>query len=317
MYIVKKAILCAVGMFCIGYAGAEIIPASKLERPSGCIKTGEDEYRVGVARRANISNTTAGMVFAPDVRKIAGKVVRFSADMRCNEIASDAEGNHVGGKILVVCKDSAGRLKFYGTKPMTGTVSDWQNQSVTVPLPVDAKEVSVTFGIQQGWGQLGVRKPGMDILTCGLPEDGAKTPIPLELIVLDSAAKRNGDILSVKVPKRANMPNMTPGGVINLDLENICGKTIKVSGQVRCYNVGSNAKGGHVGAKLGAAVIGQDKRTGWLGSPSLTGSSDGWQDISLKIPVKKSAEAVRIFFGIQQAWGKAEFRNLALEAVNE
>ncbi len=314
MNIAKSLLLGGLCLF-VCSAGAEIIPAKEIVVPAGCSGVSDSEYVVRVAKRENMPNTTAGIVFKPSVKQIAGKVVSFSADMRCTGIASSAAGDHVGGKILISFKCGSG-MRFYATPSLTGTADEWKNFSRRLEIPADAADLSVTFGIQQGWGTLEVRNPRMDILSCGLPEDGAKTPIPMELIVLDSGVKRNGDVLSVTVPKRASMPNSTPGGSVALDLTNLRGKNIVVSGEV-CYDVNSNVQGSHVGAKVLAAVTGQDNRTGWYSSPSLTGKSAVWQNFSLRLPVKDSTSSIRLVFGIQQAWGKAEFRNLALEAVAE
>ncbi len=317
MNIVKK-LLCA--GFCVSAllnATADVIPASALERPEGCVVTGESEYLVGVSKRANIANTTPGMVFTPDVKKIAGKAVKFSADLRCREIASDAEGEHIGGKILIVCKDSAGNLRFYGTKPMTGTVSDWQHQFVNLEIPANTKEVSVVFGIQQGWGQLDVRNPRMDFVTFGLPADGAKTPIPMDAVVLSHTAKINGDVLSVNIPKRVPMPNETIGGSVFLDLGNMREKLVKVSGRMR-YDMDSDATASHIGAKV--LGICYDKNSGntptYCGSePRFGSSADEWKEFSGLIKVYDSTTSVKLTFGIQQGWGKAEFRDLAMEVI--
>jgi glycoside hydrolase family 5 len=317
MNIFKKMFIWGICVSSLCNAVADVIPSSELMRPAGCLKTGENEYMVGVAKRNNISNTTPGLLFTPDIKMVAGKAVVFSADMRCSGIASDAKGEHVGGKILVSYKDSSGRMRFYATKSMIGTIPEWHKQFIKLNIPADAENLAIIFGIQQGWGKLEVRNPRMDIVRFGLPANGAKTAIPMDMLVANSFSRIKDGIVTVNIPKRVPMPNQTLGASVNLDLENMREKIVKVSGQIR-YDVGSDVIGSHVGAKALATSF--DKNSGtkpsWYSSDSFIGSSgDVWKDFSALLKVYDSTTSSNLIFGIQQGWGTANFRNLSMEVV--
>ena len=108
MNIAGKLFFCGICLLCCGNAGAELIPSKEIVVPAGCSRVSGSEYIVRVPKRSNMPNTTAGLVFTPDMKQIAGKAVCFSADLRCKDIASDTEGDHVGGKLLVSYRDGSG-----------------------------------------------------------------------------------------------------------------------------------------------------------------------------------------------------------------
>ncbi len=316
MNILKSIVVAGISISALCSTVAEMIPAKAITVPAGCSRLSASEYVVRVAKRNDIPNTTAGLVFKPDMKLIAGKAVKFSADLRSIGIASDVSGEHVGGKILISYKDGSG-MRFYATPSLTGTSAEWQNFSHKLEIPADAAELTVTFGIQQGYGTLEVRNPRMDFVTFGLPADGAKTPIPMDDIILGGNAKVNGDILTVNIPKRIPMPNQTLGGSVRLNLDNMREKVIRISCKCR-YDVYSDTTGFHIGAKILSTSF--DRNTGtrpsWHSSEPYTGKSDDWKDLNLYLRVYDSTTAINLIFGIQQGWGKAEFRDLAVEVVS-
>lgn len=317
---IAKMILAGVCFSIACHCGAGVIPAEELDMTAGCSRSGESEYVVRVPVRANVPNTTPGIVFRPDVARLAGKAVSFSADLRGEDIGSDAKGDHVGGKILVSCKDGDG-MHFFATASLTGTSSEWRNYSCRLEIPVNATDLSMTIGIQQGWGTLEVRNPSMELISVGLPADGAKTPIPMEAVITGSTARIDGEVLYVEIPRRVPTPNQTYGGFVSLDLENMREKIIRVSGQLR-YDVDTENTGARVAPHIGAKVLATsyDRNSGdkpsWYFSDSCFGSSGGeWKDFSALIKVYDSTRIINLVFGIQQGWGRAEFRNLSIEAV--
>lgn len=319
MHIVKL-FLAGVVLSFSGYCGARLIPANEIVLSAGCSRVGDDGYVVRVPKCSGMPNTTAGIAFAPDMAQIAGKAVRFSAELRCSGIASEVYGSHVGGKLLISWRDGAG-MHFCSTVSLVGTVSEWKKYSYQLEVPADAEELTVTLGIQQAWGILEVRNPEMELVAFGLPADGAKTMIPMEAVIAGRNASINGGVISVNVPKRIPTPNQTLGAMVVLELENMREKIVKVSGQLR-YGVDTEITVPRVAPHIGAKVLATsfDRNSGskpsWYFSDSCFGSSDGeWKDFSAYIKVYDSTSAVNLIFGIQQGWGKADFRNLSLEVV--
>ncbi len=147
---------------CMCSAIAAEIPASKIVVPAGCARTNTNEYVVKVPQRSNMPNSTVGLVFRPSARQLAGKTVVFSAEMRGTDIASDAAGSHIGGKILVSYQDGEG-MRYLASKFLTGTAEEWEKYSCELYVPADARNMTVTFGIQQGWGTLEVSNPSMTV----------------------------------------------------------------------------------------------------------------------------------------------------------
>jgi hypothetical protein len=184
----------------------------------GNSKKTADGYVVRVPKRPKMNNTTAGVTFSPDCKEIAGKQIRFSAEMRYSDIGSDVTGSHVGGKILVAFSDG-GATRYVTTPALMGTSKEWKTYSLNVEVPVDVKTFSVAYGIQQAYGTLEVRNPRMDFVTIGLHDDASKTAIPVSEIALGWNGKLKNDILTVTVPKRVPMPNQTPGATITLNLD--------------------------------------------------------------------------------------------------
>ena len=316
MNIAKKLLLGGICIFCFYDLGAGEIPPSRIAVPAGSSRIRASEYIVRVPKRNQIANTTPGLFFKPDLRKIAGKAIVFSAEMRCTDIASDAKGNHIGGKILVSYKDVSGRPYYLSSRSITGTSVEWKNCSIRLNVPNDAKELCVVFGIQQGWGTLEIRNPRMDFIAFGLDDGAAKATIPLDRILPGQYCKIKGNILSVTIPKRIPMPNETLGGFLALDLKNMRDKVIKVSGKLR-YDVASDVTGYHIGAKVLSTSYDQNSggKPSWFDSTPLVGKSEEWKDFAAYIPIYATTTSVDLIFGMQQSWGNAEFRDLTLEAV--
>ena len=281
----------------------------------GNSKKTADGYVVRVPKRPQMTNTTAGVTLSPDCKEIAGKQIRFSAEMRYTDIGSDATGNHVGGKILVAF-NNGGATRYVTTPALVGTSKEWKTYSLNVEVPVDVKTFSVAYGIQQAYGTLEVRNPRMDFVTIGLHDDASKTAIPVSEIALGWNGKLKDDILTVTVPKRVPMPNQTPGATITLNLDKMRDSLIMVSGKIR-YDVASDTTGYHIGGKILAVCVDANTngKPSWFGSEPLVGKSGEWKEINAIIPVYPTTESVNLVFGMQQAWGTVEFKDLSMEII--
>ncbi|MBQ8755951.1 MAG: cellulase family glycosylhydrolase [Lentisphaeria bacterium] len=312
-------------IFCKMFLGAAVLGAAVLQAGGivpeklvldGNSKKSVEGYVVRMPKRKSLPNTTTGITYKPEMKQIAGKIVVFSADMRYNDVGSDAQGSHVGGKILITYKGGDGRMRFLASPSVTGTDTEWKKHSFTLEVPADARDFRVVFGLQQSWGTLEVRKPDMTLLSFGPAAGEVKTAFPENVFALGRHSKFKDGILTVKVPKQVPMPNETLGATVVLNLGNMREKVIAVRGKVR-YDVASDVNGAHIGAKV--LSFRYDLRGGgkpsWVGSEPLVGKSEEWQEFCAYIPIQDSTSEVRLTFGMQQAWGKAEFRDLSLEIV--
>ena len=148
---------------------AEEIPLTGADFRLGKFKSGGVEctasfqdgvLTVEVTPTSNITNETRGAVLAVPPEKLIGKGVRFQGEVRYENIASDAGGPHVGGKILAsVARD--GLYQFFVTPSLKGTEEKWLPVSLYCTFPADQVSAHVVFGIQQGWGRIQFRN-----LTC-------------------------------------------------------------------------------------------------------------------------------------------------------
>ncbi len=306
---------------CIFQAGAEIIPASQFRVPSGSTRKGAAEYIVNVAKRGKMPNSTIGIVFRPSVRQLAGKAVVFSAEMRCTDIASDAAGDHIGGKILVSYQDGEG-MRYFASGSLTGTSADWTKYSCGLDVPADARDLTVTFGIQQGWGTLEIRNPDWKISAAAVrrPKPGIQNFVPKangepitltpNMFDLGKFASEKGDGIVVTVPETPGISNATRGAVLRLNTKSLLGKKCTFRAEVRTSGVATDARNPFWGGKI-LMVHNQISGTRYDGSSTCRGTSD-WQEISCSFK-PETAQTANATFGIQQGWGTIEFRNITLE----
>ena len=134
-------------------------------------------YTVTVPKHPNPPNGTRGVVLKLDPEKVAGKAIRYRAEMRWRGIGSDTTGPHIGGKILGTYHNTAGVGSWTASPSLVGTEEKWQAVSYFCQYPRALKSASITFGIQQGWGMLEFRNPTMEILPATKP-----FPVPADFV---------------------------------------------------------------------------------------------------------------------------------------
>ena len=119
-------------------------------------------------------------------------------------------------------------------------------------------------------------------------------------------------VLTVIIPPTPNIGNATYGATLNIPYKKLVGMGVRFRGEVRYENVASDASGPHWGAK----ILASNNRQGvynFFVSPTMRGTQKEWQPISLECNFPKDQQAAHVVFGIQQGWGKLEFRDLVYE----
>jgi hypothetical protein len=91
------------------------------------------------------------------------------------------------------------------------------------------------------------------------------------------------------------------------------GMGVRFRGEVRYTDIGSDASGPFWGGKIMATNFRQGQYNFFV-SPVLRGTKTEWQPISLECYFPADQQSAHIVFGMQQAYGKIEFRNLVYEA---
>ncbi len=307
------------GVLAVSAATAAPIPASSIRLGANGSRNG-NVYIVKVAKKAGIANQTIGLQFTPDRKAIAGKRIRFSAELKYSGIASDVTGGHVGAKLMLTFKEKGSR-KFLSTPSLTGSCNEWKTYSLDMHMPGDPdafSDFTLYVGIQQAWGSLQIRNLRMDVVVetpkrFSIPEGttGAVN-VPLKML---SGAKIVGDTVVVEVAPRKAITNETRGATLALDMEKMKNKYLCVRAEVRYTDVGSDTTGAHVGVKLLNDIVTPYAGRKFAFSPSLTGSSNGWKKLAVYCPLTDFTSESRVIFGLQQAWGKAEFRNITAEVL--
>ena len=120
------------------------------------------------------------------------------------------------------------------------------------------------------------------------------------------------NILSVTVDKTPKIANATLGATLNIPPKQLVGKGIRFRGEVRFENLASDAGGPHWGGKILASNFRQGTYNFFV-TPRLRGTQKEWQPISLECTFPADQQSAHVVFGIQQGWGKIEFRNLVYE----
>ena len=114
-------------------------------------------FAVTIPVTPNIGNDTRGAVLRIPKEKLGGKEIVIQAEMRTNNVASDAVGGHVGAKILIVSTGSTGG-NFYDFSSSAVGTTPWKKVTAKCSVPPDGLEkMTIIFGIQQGWGTVEFR----------------------------------------------------------------------------------------------------------------------------------------------------------------
>ena len=119
-------------------------------------------------------------------------------------------------------------------------------------------------------------------------------------------------VLTVIIPPTPNIGNATYGAILNIPSEKLVGMGVRFRGEVRYENVTSDAGGPFWGAK----ILASNNRQGvynFFCTPVMRGTQKGWQPVSLECDFPKDQQSAHVVFGIQQGWGKLEFRDLVYE----
>lgn len=310
------AILCA-GISFVASLIAE--PCSlELKVPSSETTFNGGMYTVIVPQQKNIPNRIIGPSITLNPDKFLGRRIRVSAEMRYTGIRSDVTGAHVGAKILVIWKKSNDMLRYCPSPSLLGASNGWQKIELDCTFPAKMKSLNFIFGIQQAWGKLEIRNPQYEILDeprvpVKISAKAGVVPLKPSLFECGRFGTVNGDTLTVRVPEKTGITNQTRGANLRLDTRELAGKQVVFRAQMRTRNVESDAKGEHVGAKILAISTVNDIAYYYF-TPSVTGTQD-WQEVSANCNFAKAQESMQVVFGIQQAWGEVDFRNISLEII--
>ncbi len=89
-----------------------------------------------------------------DLKTYAGKLIVFSADIRLDDVKQPAKP-YYGLKLMIVYTRADGTRHWAeDLKPKDRYGSrDWDNYEAIAKVPADAREVSLSFGIQQAAGR--------------------------------------------------------------------------------------------------------------------------------------------------------------------
>ena len=119
-------------------------------------------------------------------------------------------------------------------------------------------------------------------------------------------------IFTVEIPEQPGISNETRGAVFNLPLKKLLGKGMQIRGEVRFEKIGGPAGNQHFGGK----ILVYNSKAGvknFFVSPTLRGSRREWQPVTLYCNFPANIDDAQIVFGIQQGWGKLQFRNITIE----
>ena len=120
-------------------------------------------------------------------------------------------------------------------------------------------------------------------------------------------------ILTVEIDKSSTLGNGTYGAILTTPAQKMVGMGVRFRGEVRYTDIGSDASGPFWGGKIMATNFRQGQYNFFV-SPVLRGTKTEWQPISLECDFPADQQSAHIVFGMQQAYGKIEFRNLVYEA---
>eukprot|EP00831_Metopus_contortus_P072501 TRINITY_DN6614_c0_g4_i2.p1 TRINITY_DN6614_c0_g4~~TRINITY_DN6614_c0_g4_i2.p1 ORF type:complete len:611 (-),score=107.01 TRINITY_DN6614_c0_g4_i2:38-1870(-) len=125
-------------------------------------------------------------------------------------------------------------------------------------------------------------------------------------------ASFDSGILTIIIPPTPGIGNATYGARLNIPHDKLVGMGVRFRGEVRYENITSDVGGSHWGAKIMATNFRQGVYNFFV-TPVMRGTKSEWQPISLECVLPKDQQSAHVIFGIQQGWGKIEFRNLVYE----
>ena len=118
-------------------------------------------------------------------------------------------------------------------------------------------------------------------------------------------------LFSVQIDPQKQISNGTRGAELKLPLDKIRGKNIILRAKMRGIGIDSNVDANHVGGKI-LAVVTAGGKTRYIGSQTVIGDTD-FQDVYVVCPIPANAEKASFTFGLQQAWGRLEFKEPVCE----
>ena len=119
-------------------------------------------------------------------------------------------------------------------------------------------------------------------------------------------------VLTVMISPSPKIGNATLGAVLNIPVQKMRGMGVRFRGEVRYENIASDAGGPYWGGKILASNFRQGVYNFFV-SPVMRGTQTEWQPVSLECSFPEDQQSVHVVFGIQQGWGKLQFRNLVYE----
>lgn len=122
----------------------------------------------------------------------------------------------------------------------------------------------------------------------------------------------NDGVFTVDIPAQPGLSNATRGAVFMLPLKSLLGKGLQIRGEVRYDGIVCEPGNPHAGGKI-LAYNGRDGNKNFFVSPVLRGTCRQWQPISLYCDFPDGIDEGQIVLGIQQGWGRLQFRNVAIE----
>ena len=133
----------------------------------------------------------------------------------------------------------------------------------------------------------------------------------LELAGGKYSVKCDNGIFTIDIPVQVGISNETRGAVFNIPLKNLKGKGVQIRGEVRFENITTEGNP-HAGGKI-LAYNGKNGLKNFFVSPTLRGTQNEWQPIMLACEFPADIDDAQIVLGIQQGWGKLQFRNMRIE----
>ncbi len=119
-------------------------------------------------------------------------------------------------------------------------------------------------------------------------------------------------IFTVDIPVQHGISNETRGAIFNIPLKKLLGKGVQIRGEVRYENIAFDKGNAHAGGK----ILAYNEKAGlknFFVSPTLKGTNNEWQPIMLTCEFPADIDDAQIVLGIQQGWGKLQFRNMRIE----
>ena len=149
---------------------------------------------------------------------------------------------------------------------------------------------------------------------------GEETPLGEKDFILGKFVIDGGEVevtcgsgvFTVEIPEQPGLSNETRGAVFRLPLQRLLGKGMQIRGEVRYENIGGPAGNQHYGGKI-LAYSSKAGIKNFFVSPMLRGTEREWQPVTLYCNFPAGTDDAQIIIGIQQGWGKLQFRNITIE----